>query len=128
MSVLVSCAGGEGADEGGCGGDCFSGSASGGFMASGGLAATTGGGFGSGGLNGNTGGLTGSGGALLGTGAAMSTGGGASFSCDSLIDKTTYAFDANIPPSQMPPGGLAVEDTPLFVSIGYDDNLSLIHI
>ncbi|WP_226660749.1 hypothetical protein [Microbulbifer aggregans] len=32
------------------------------------------------------------------------------------------AFSANVPPSQLPPAGIAVEEAPLFVAIAFDDN------
>jgi len=43
--------------------------------------------------------------------------------CVPVKSKSVYAFDENVPPSALPPGGLLVEETPLFVSIGFDDNL-----
>ncbi len=49
------------------------------------------------------------------------TGGGA-FDCSRSQSLVRYDGGANVVPSRMPPGGLKVVDTPLFVSIGFDDN------
>lgn len=34
----------------------------------------------------------------------------------------SYDYSDNVPPSQSPPGNLAVEEVPMFVTIGFDDN------
>ncbi|GEM_PF-2137582 len=83
----------------------------------------------------NTGGSTqqgaGGSGASVGlpTGGISATGGnspgGDIETCDRKVDTSTYNYDANIPPSPLPPGGLAVRDTPLFVSLGVDDNFEV---
>jgi peptidoglycan/xylan/chitin deacetylase (PgdA/CDA1 family) len=44
------------------------------------------------------------------------------YDCTRSIDVNSYDVPVNIPASQSPPGGLPVEDTPLFVAFGIDDN------
>lgn len=56
------------------------------------------------------------------SGGTSASGGAAAYECLRMIDPMSYPLDANVPPSQLPPGGLLVEDTPLFVAIGFDDN------
>ncbi|MCH2110609.1 MAG: polysaccharide deacetylase family protein [Polyangiaceae bacterium] len=48
----------------------------------------------------------------------------AAYNCVRSIDVNYYDEPVNIPASQSPPGGLAVEDTPLFVAFGFDDNIA----
>ncbi len=72
---------------------------------------------------GNSGGGVSTGGtqASVATGGATMTNGGA-FDCRRSGSVTSYDGSANLAPSRSPPGGLDVVDTPLFVSIGFDDN------
>lgn len=103
------------------------GSSSGGSVSSGG--STSSGGSGGSTSSGGSGGSTSSGGSVAGgssgTGGTTSSGGsgGTPQGCDGKgIDTTSYSYELDIPPSQSPPGGMAVSDTPMFVSIGWDDN------
>lgn len=97
---VLSSSGGTG--EGTCDGACVS---------SGGTVASAGGG----GVAVGSGGMTMAG----GTGAS---GGGDAYDCEQRASGGTASVTFTIAPSASPPGGLKVEDTPLFVSVGFDDN------
>jgi hypothetical protein len=57
------------------------------------------------------------------SGPTTSSGGGGSVPCNGKgVDTTTYDYSDNVAPSKMPPGGLAVSDAPMLVSVGFDDN------
>jgi peptidoglycan/xylan/chitin deacetylase (PgdA/CDA1 family) len=59
---------------------------------------------------------------LAGTGS-RSAGAGGSGNCSGTgADTTSYSYGDNVAPSQSPPGGLAVNQVPMFVTIGWDDN------
>lgn len=62
----------------------------------------------------------------VGSGGMGLTGGSGGSNSDAYdCDRRSTGVDASSPslaPSAMPPGGLKVKDTPLFVSVGFDDN------
>lgn len=65
----------------------------------------------------------GAGGITTGLGSGASSGIERSvFDCTRSQPVEDYLYDANIPASRLPPGGLKIADTPLFVSLGFDDN------
>jgi hypothetical protein len=120
--------GDSGGDSGSAGSAGSSGSAGGGDGGSGLVAGSSGasgsgggGDGGSGGSAGSSAGAAGAGGSASGGASGSGSGGGAA--CEGKgIDTTTYDWTDDVPPSQSPPGGIAVADAPMFVTIGWDDN------
>ena len=106
------------------------------FLAAAGCgSATVGGNGGTGGAAGGGGrptGIDGSGGQNTGSGGKSGAGsGGMSAGGSGVTVVGAMPYDncnwgppvfSNLPPSELPPGGLAVDNVPQFVSIGFDDN------